>query len=76
MTLEVLDEKLDGLIELLAEKERTNIKNHETILAQVTKTNGRVTQLEKWRYTIAGGFLVVTFLLSFLSFKVVFSVGF
>lgn len=75
MTLEVLDQKLDGIYDLIDSKLIVNKAEHESILAQVTKTNGRVTQLEKWRYTIAGGFLVITFLLSFLSVKVILNIG-
>lgn len=44
-----LDEKFDGLHEKL-----------DLILAQTTKTNGRVNRLEIWRGFISGGLAIVT----------------
>lgn len=42
--------------------ERNHAENkdvQEKMLAQVLKTNGRVSALEKWKYTIGGGMVVI-----------------
>jgi hypothetical protein len=54
--------RLDGLKEIMNEKFDENNKNHETMLAQVTYTNGRVRGLEKWKWGLAGGIAVLSFL--------------
>jgi hypothetical protein len=36
----------------------------DSILLQVTKTNGRVSMLEKWMWTVSGAVAVLAFLLS------------
>lgn len=47
----VIVERLDNFI-------KDNAEEHESILAQVTKTNGSVADIQKWRYLITGGFIV------------------
>jgi hypothetical protein len=49
---DVLLERINNLIE-------TNKTEHEAILIQTTRTNGRVNGLEKWQNRIIGGMVVV-----------------
>lgn len=57
-TLEVLIERIDGLKELINEKFTTNEVGHSAILAQTTRTNGRVSRLESWQNKIIGGLVL------------------
>jgi len=47
----VIIERLNNLI-------KDNKEEHESILAQVTKTNGAVADIQKWRYILTGGFII------------------
>ena len=64
ITLAVLAEKLDNLIE-------TNKEDHADILTQVKITNGRTTNLEGWRNKIVGGLVVANLIMVPLMFIVV-----
>jgi len=55
-TLAVVIERIDNLKEHLTEK-------LDIIEVQTTKTNGRVTCLERYKNKVVGGFMVVTALL-------------
>lgn len=45
-------ERLDNLIE-------TNRDEHEKIINQTTKTNGRLNEIEKWKERVTGGLIVI-----------------
>ena len=47
----VIIERLNNLI-------KDNKEEHQSILDQVTATNGAVAGIQKWRYIITGGFIV------------------
>jgi hypothetical protein len=52
ITLEILDERLNNFF-------RENKEDHNTIITQTTKTNGRVSCLEVWKNRITGGMIVL-----------------
>ena len=60
ITNEVLLEKILGLTALIDEKFEDNKKDHESLIAQTTKTNGNVTTLQKWMATSKGAIAVIT----------------
>lgn len=59
MSEEVILEKLNGLGCLMKEKFNENEKQHTTVIAQVTKTNGRVRLLEKFIWALGGGVTIL-----------------
>lgn len=66
------DRHTDLILETLMElKDRVGAieANVEAVLAQTTKTNGRVTALERWRWLLAGGAAVIVAAWEFLSRK-------
>lgn len=56
---DVLLERINNLIETTRVNTLNNKEDHEKILVQTTKTNGRVTKLEAWRNIITGGLLIL-----------------
>lgn len=50
-TKDVIIERLDNFI-------KVNKEQHDSILEQVTKTNGSVAGIQKWRYMITGGIII------------------
>jgi hypothetical protein len=60
---EVLVERIDGLRELINQKFEDNNNSHDAILAQVTKTNGRVNCIEAWKSKVTGALIVMNVLL-------------
>ena len=58
----VLVERLEGITKLINEKFIENEKSHNTILAQTTKTNGRVTCLEDWKNRMIGALVIMNIL--------------
>lgn len=63
---EVIAEQIHGLRELINEKFASNDSAHEAILAQTTKTNGRVTTLEaehldneRWKSRVTGALIIM-----------------
>ncbi|MFA7367914.1 MAG: hypothetical protein WC008_06340, partial [Bacilli bacterium] len=48
-----------------------NEKAHSAVLEQAIKTNGRVRSLEKWKYTISGALIIISIILSVISFKII-----
>jgi hypothetical protein len=50
ITLAVLNEKFENFLV-------SNNKDHAEIIKQTTSTNGKVADLNKWRYIITGGLI-------------------
>jgi hypothetical protein len=56
MNEEVILERLNNLI-------NDNKEEHKSILAQVTKTNGSVADIQRWRYIATGVILLMNVLI-------------
>ncbi len=54
---------------LMEELIKNNNTSHDRIEAQVKKTNGRVSDLEKWKYGISGALALMGVIVGFLGFK-------
>lgn len=67
MDINSLNEKLDGIVNLINSRFNSNDDDHSRIETQVKSTNGRVRSLEKWRYAMGGALVVLSFILSFLT---------
>lgn len=61
---------IEELKEWMEEKFKDNKEDHMAIKNRVDTTNGRVTSLERWRYTIIGAFATLTFLVTILGIVV------
>lgn len=55
----VLEAKLDSLSATILANNTTNHEAHNMIIAQTTKTNGRVTALEKTKWLMTGAFFFI-----------------
>lgn len=51
----LMNQKIDDLL-------KDNKEAHDKILEQVKKTNGSVAEIQKWRYLINGGLIVMNIL--------------
>lgn len=60
---DVLVERIDGFKALMEQQHSETVRNLEEIRKQTTKTNGRVTRLERWQTAIIAGSTVIIFLL-------------
>jgi len=64
MQNDALKEEIKGLKELIDFRFKSSDKVNDEILAQVKKTNGRVTKLEQWRTYITGAMAVILALIA------------
>ena len=64
MSEDVIIARLEGLKELTEEKFCENAKQHESVISQVTKTNGRVRLLEKFIWGLGGAIAILGFMTS------------
>ena len=51
-------ENIQVIIERLDNLKEDNAQEHEQIIAQVTKINGSVADIQKWRWMLTGGFII------------------
>ena len=61
---DVILTKLEGLRDLTEERFRENASQHAAVIAQVTKTNGRVRLLEKSLWGLGGAITILSFMAS------------
>lgn len=64
----VVVEKIKGLTDLFNEKFDQNKIDHDKILEQTCKTNGRVNRLESWRDKVIGALIIMNLILLPLAF--------
>jgi hypothetical protein len=64
VTNAVLLEKLKGLSEMVDERFNENSASHNRLIEQTTKTNGRVTLLEQWRWYQTGAITIITVIIT------------
>lgn len=58
-----IDEKINNIKEDIAEKHVEVMTVLRDIKEQTTRTNGRVTALETWRWVTAGGIAVISWII-------------
>lgn len=63
ISTDVLVERIDGFKALMEQQHEENVRRLEEIQKQTTRTNGRVTKLERWQLVIVSGSAIVLFLL-------------
>lgn len=69
-------QSIDVLCERMENFFRENKEEHTQIIEQTTKTNGSVKDLQKWRYQITGGIIVLNiFLVPIVLFLVIKQLG-
>jgi|HubBroStandDraft_3_1064219.scaffolds.fasta_scaffold37794_5 hypothetical protein len=68
------DAVITEILTRLGEQDRTMMRNHSDnqrvmsgILDQVTRTNGRVSALEKWKWMMTGALGLISFVLTILA---------
>jgi hypothetical protein len=66
----VILEQIKSLKEHIENEFRHNKEAHSAVLTQVTKTNGRVSSLEKWKYTMVGAISILTAVVSLIGLKI------
>lgn len=71
VTNEVLLEKIKGLTNLIDQRFNENREDHDRLIAQTTKTNGRVTSLEQWRAYQTGAIAIIAVIITAIVIPVV-----
>ena len=69
-SVRVILEQIKSLNEHIENEFRHNQEAHSAVLTQVTKTNGRVSSLEKWKYTMVGAISILTAVVSLIGLKI------
>lgn len=68
---EVLFEKIIGLTNMVDERFGENQKEHARVIEQTTRTNGRVTSLEQWRWYQTGAITIISLIVTAIVLPVI-----
>jgi hypothetical protein len=64
-------ERLEGVTKLINEKFEHNAEQHNDILTQTKKTNGRVTDLESWKNKVIGALVMTNIIILPVMFMII-----
>jgi hypothetical protein len=62
----VLENEVKNVVEELREIRKEQKEQHQAMLAELTGIEDRINAIEKWRYMVIGGAVVVGYLLAHL----------
>lgn len=60
----ILEHEVKNISELMKELRKEQKEQHEAIMRRIDSIDNRIDILERWRYTVIGGAIVIGFLLS------------
>lgn len=60
----ILEHEVKNISELMKELRKEQKEQHEAMMKRIDSIDSRIDILERWRYTVIGGAIVIGFLLS------------